>query len=275
MNAIMKPMPQMVRYEAACTALAEAKAVDEVKDIRDKADAMRIYGMQAKNKTLEIDAAEIRIRAERRLGELLSEQKSGAGLNTGAMGIGKSAVANDDRTPTLAAVGITKDLSSRAQKLAAVPVAEFEAEVGDWRNRVKAEHARVTTRLERAGERSIKNADILKLGASLEKAREFAKKNLATIRSLKSELAKRDATIESLNGLLAESRDNARDLADSLEAAIKSGEGDAAVAKEIKKLTGQIRVAESQRDQYMTKCNELVKSVKSLQHKLDKCEAKK
>jgi hypothetical protein len=109
----------------------------------------------------------------------------------------------------------------------------------------------------------------------LDKAREFAKKNLATIRSLKSDLAKRDATIESLNGLLAESRDNARDLADSLEAALKSGEGDAAVAKEIKKLNGQIRVLESQRDQYMTKCNELVKSVKALERKLDKCEAKK
>jgi hypothetical protein len=109
----------------------------------------------------------------------------------------------------------------------------------------------------------------------LDKAREFANEQRAKIKALRADLAKRDATIESLNGLLAESRDNARDLADSLEAALKSGEGDAAVAKEIKKLTGQIRVLESQRDQYMTKCNELVKSVKALERKLDKCEAKK
>src|SRR5690242_11523246 len=86
MNAIARREPQLIRYEAACKALSEALAVDEVQDIRSKADAMRIYGMQAKNKALEIDAAEIRIRAERRLGELLNEQKSGPGLNTGAKG---------------------------------------------------------------------------------------------------------------------------------------------------------------------------------------------
>jgi hypothetical protein len=151
----MKPAPQLVRYDAACRALAEARAVDEVCELRNKADAMRVYGMQAKNKTLEVDAAEIRIRAERRLGELIAEQKAGDGLNTGARGIGKSAVPSGNRTPTLAEAGIDKKLSSRAQKLAAVPNDEFEAEVGEWRERVAAENARVTTRLSAAGEKAL------------------------------------------------------------------------------------------------------------------------
>lgn len=151
-------MTALIKYDAACRALAEAKAVDEVKDLRDKAEAMRIYAMQAKNKTLEIDAAEIRIRAERRLGEMISQQKETVGLNPGG---NPNLTPRDQRevmTPTLKEVGISHDLSSRAQKLAAVPEAEFEAEVGEWRERVQVEGVRVTTRLEKAGEREINKA---------------------------------------------------------------------------------------------------------------------
>lgn len=159
----MKQIATLVRYDAACHALAEAKASDEVMLIRDKADAMRAAAKIANNKQLEVDAAEIRIRAERRLGELLKEQKETVGLNAGkrgqlkgrdSSGSAKQEPPEDDR-PTLAAAGIDKKLSARAQKLAAVPKAEFEQELKEWRERVSSETNRVTTRLEQRGEEAI------------------------------------------------------------------------------------------------------------------------
>jgi hypothetical protein len=155
-------MSNLIKYEAACRALAACKAVDEVKNLLDKAEAMRLYGRMAKDKTLEMDAAEIRMRAERRLGQMLTEQKASVGLSTGSRMAGKlpdgSAVVANDHRPTLADAGISKDLSSRAQKMAAVPEAEFEAEVGEWRDRVQVEGERVSTRLQKAGARAQQEA---------------------------------------------------------------------------------------------------------------------
>jgi phage N-6-adenine-methyltransferase len=139
----------LILYGAACRALAAAKTTDEVKDIRDRAEAMRAYARQAKNRQLEVDAAEIRIRAERRLGELIRAQKETVGLNVGGRPItgadGELVIA--DTRPTLADAGIDKKLSSRAQKLAAVPEAKFEGLVAEWRDRVERENERVTAAL--------------------------------------------------------------------------------------------------------------------------------
>ena len=154
-------MTSLIKYDAACRALAECKAIDEVKTWADKAAAMQAYGRMAKDKTLEVDAAEIRIRAERRLGQLIAAQKEFEGLNRGRAGRAPIAVDSNDRDsrPKLSDAGISKDLSSKAQKLAAVPEEEFEAEVGQWRDRVQAEGARVSTRLQSAGERELKRQE--------------------------------------------------------------------------------------------------------------------
>jgi hypothetical protein len=148
---------RLIKYDAACHALAEARAFDEVKDWSDKAAAMQEYAKQAKNKGLEVDAAEIRIRAERRLGELIAEQKVTKGLAKPGR---KSLLSEEgNKTPKLSDAGISYNLSSRAQKLASVPADEFEAEVSEWRERVEGENARVSARLEAAGYRQAKKEE--------------------------------------------------------------------------------------------------------------------
>lgn len=139
-------------------ALAEAKSLDEVKTIVDKAIAIKEYARQAKNRQLEVDAAEIRIRAERRLGEMLIETEKNRGV-IGAPGPGrgkKNAVPKENRvlSPTLSSMGIDKKLSSRAQKLAAVPEQKFEGMMGEWKEKLHKENERVTVNLLREGERA-------------------------------------------------------------------------------------------------------------------------
>ena len=185
-------MNKLIKYDAACRALAECRTIDEVKTWADKAAAMQAYGRMAKDKTLEVDAAEIRIRAERRLGELLAQAKAAGGLNREAnLRQNTELVSNEvgKTAPTLADAGISYDLSSRAQKMAAVPEAEFEQEVGAWRERVKAEGERVSSRLQQAGKRQMEKQgdEMHELAVSPEVlVRELHAENLALIERIKA-----------------------------------------------------------------------------------------
>lgn len=69
-----------VSYQKAVTAIKECDAIDEAKDWADKMSALALYYKQSKDKTLEDYAKRIRIRAERRMGELL-RQFDGKGNN--------------------------------------------------------------------------------------------------------------------------------------------------------------------------------------------------
>src|SRR5262245_35886581 len=123
-------MVKLAKYDAACRALAEAQRVDEVKDIRDKAMAMRLYAQQARDVTLIAKATEIRLRAERRAGELLAEMKQrGERQKAGEASAGNSRTRRPLSTPKLSDIGVSKTQSSRWQKLAALDKDEFETKV--------------------------------------------------------------------------------------------------------------------------------------------------
>ena len=125
----------LVRYEAARTALAEAHRVDEVKDIRDKAEAMAAYARQAKDSELIQYATEIKVRAERRCGELLQITAANGERHH------RGRVVAEEKPTTLQDLGITANQSSRWQSLASMTPEHFETAV----ETAKATAGEVTT----------------------------------------------------------------------------------------------------------------------------------
>lgn len=124
---------ELVKYEAACRALAAACSVDEVREISGRAEAARAYARQVKNKGLEIDALEIRVRAERRLGEIIKALKVDQTIRVGGPGRGH----HDAPITTLKDLGIDHNISGVAQRLASLPEHKFVVELADWRSKAE------------------------------------------------------------------------------------------------------------------------------------------
>jgi hypothetical protein len=77
---------------------------------------------------VEADAAEIRMRAERRLGQLMKAQKETVGLSAGTRGSKKKGARVDDK-PTLKEAGIDKNLAHQSRTAAKPSDQEFESKV--------------------------------------------------------------------------------------------------------------------------------------------------
>jgi len=121
-------MSSITKLSTARKALAAARTLDDILNIRDSAEAVRVYAKAAKE-GLEAQnfASEIKIRAERKAGELLA----GMEKNKGGQGTGNTAL------PVLDDIGVSKMQSSRWQKEATVSADEFERHVTECNDEQK------------------------------------------------------------------------------------------------------------------------------------------
>ena len=115
----------LVLMDSAKNQLAKITTIDDAKGVRDKAEALRVYSKQTEQ-GLEIQnqCAEIKIRAERRAGEIL---KNMADKDERAGGHGGDRKSSD--TLSLEELGVTNKQSSRWQTEASVPEDVFEAHI--------------------------------------------------------------------------------------------------------------------------------------------------
>lgn len=113
----------LVRLDALTQALQESRSVVEVKQIRDRAEALRQYARQSgENLGLQNDFAEIKLRAERRAGELLAEIERKPGTRTDT-----TSCQSDTRLQeAIANAGIAQKTAYRWQSIFALSIDSFE-----------------------------------------------------------------------------------------------------------------------------------------------------
>ena len=132
-------MNALVKLEGAVRMLAEAGTLEEVKHVHDIAQAAAEYaraarlGLEAQN-----SAAEIKLRAERKAGEML------AGLERATPQMARimsNAGRDSEYATVLEETDTTRQAAARWQKIAALPDDQFEEYIAE----TKAERAELTT----------------------------------------------------------------------------------------------------------------------------------
>lgn len=137
-------MTELIQFDTAYRAIMIAKDVDEVKQIRDKAEALRLY-LKKQGESLEMQntCAEIRLRAERRAGELLKDMReNGKRADSGEYHGNQYQNGSSHDVTTLSSLGVTKMQSSRFQAVASIPESIFEAGIID----IKVRREELTTK---------------------------------------------------------------------------------------------------------------------------------
>jgi N6-adenosine-specific RNA methylase IME4 len=118
----------LAKLDKATQMLSEIKNIDDVKKLVNLAEAARVYAREVE-RSLEAQnyAAEIKLRAQRRGGEILAKMEKQNGGDATRARLQR----DTEQKPTLDDLGISKADSSRWQQIAQLPVKQFEAVIAE------------------------------------------------------------------------------------------------------------------------------------------------
>ncbi|MGA9855096.1 MAG: MT-A70 family methyltransferase [Gammaproteobacteria bacterium] len=132
-------------YDAACRALGEAAAINDVMPLLDQIEHVKLHARKVRDRQLLADAAAFQHKAERRLGQIILAAREAGHFLSGNR-VKCSDLEHLETRATLAEVGVDRKLSARAQKLAAQDEQTFEANNEALREHIVSGAAKVMDR---------------------------------------------------------------------------------------------------------------------------------
>ncbi len=115
---------ELIQFNKAKSALAEIVTIDDAKDVRDKAAAIGIYLKRIDaSHELQNEAADIKVRAERKGGEILRRMEKNKG--------GRPKENRSHHGTGLSDLGLNKNQSSRWQTIESIPIKVFDEYLAD------------------------------------------------------------------------------------------------------------------------------------------------
>lgn len=121
MDIVQYEEKRLLNIEAAAQLLIDARSIEEVAEVRNYAEAVRLVAKQAKaGLQVQNEAAELKLRAERRAGEMLAVIERTSGGNASSF-LEKTSYQN-----AIEKADIVRSTAHNWQRIAAIPEQEFE-----------------------------------------------------------------------------------------------------------------------------------------------------
>jgi N6-adenosine-specific RNA methylase IME4 len=181
-------MTMLAVYDRCRRALVEANSLNDVKQVRDDLEHIKLYAKQINDKALLEEAVITQMNAERRMGEMVTAFKVAGKISQGRLAGGKTPKAREpdpDRV-TLKQLGIDPKLSVRIQRAAALSDEAFREVEEASRHKIRgggailvdpinaaAKDAEIAGRRAAHAARTIDGGCIADLGGMVREGRKF------------------------------------------------------------------------------------------------------